>query len=327
MDRHNIHQYLELLSYEGEFLVLDDDKNQVVAKFLRRPDAPTNPARRDTGTSGWALLDGKHARLHVCGQYPCRGRYPAASYSPYPEPVHGQFVKLLRQGAAPAVAERVSSAVAESAAEEAQPLEDAASDAQAAGGPASDTAAGAPPIVMDTSTVVECKAKQDDDAAGSLSGLQEADKPVSATSVPGKVASTVVESVAEPTSPPHSSLSGPDSVFEPPSPAGASDVPDNPATPFSHSAGTPSGDVSAVAPPPEPPTVLPKACSIDPPRVQRCTTHFRQRLYRRQRWQVKLWAICPRTAAVAAGRGPEAALVTTRTKTLCSSKRLRVLSC
>ena len=58
-----------LVTYPGEFTVRDDSGKRFKARWAWEP---TIPCKRNAGIIGWAIMDGKKERLHICAHTPCK---------------------------------------------------------------------------------------------------------------------------------------------------------------------------------------------------------------------------------------------------------------
>ena len=83
--------YKWLASYRGEFTVQDDSGKRCKARWAFEP---TIPCKRFFGITGWAWIDGKHGRLHICAHTPCLAMWPDSHYIMMPEPTHARLVPV-----------------------------------------------------------------------------------------------------------------------------------------------------------------------------------------------------------------------------------------
>ena len=91
--------YETLAAYRAEFSLVDLAGVPFSARWEWEP---SRPARRTTGISGWARVNGERIRVHVCAQSPCTAMFAASKYGALPVPRHGRLIP-------PAVAGAVSS--------------------------------------------------------------------------------------------------------------------------------------------------------------------------------------------------------------------------
>ena len=73
----------------NEFHVQDDEDNVHTCQWAFNP---IKPAKRPSGVSGYAFVDGTFMRLHVCFHKPCNARHSSSKYGHVPEPLHGRLV-------------------------------------------------------------------------------------------------------------------------------------------------------------------------------------------------------------------------------------------
>ena len=123
--------------YTGDFQLEGEDG---VSFTVRWQFEPTKPSKNKNGITGWAQVDGKLTRVHVCFHSPCRADHKYVSkYGNLPVPKHGR----VPGSASSAVAETQRSAVAESTATAAMVAPDNAKAAVAAPTPSGSAATGA----------------------------------------------------------------------------------------------------------------------------------------------------------------------------------------
>ena len=83
--------YKWLASYRGEFTVQDDSGKRFKARWAWEP---TIPCKRYAGIIGWAIMDGKKERLHICAHTPCLAMWPDSHYIMMPKPTHARLVPV-----------------------------------------------------------------------------------------------------------------------------------------------------------------------------------------------------------------------------------------
>ena len=83
--------YQWLASYTGKFTVQDDSGKRFKARW---EFAPTRPSERSASITGWALVDGKAGRLHICAHTPCQAMWPDSYYTMMPKPTHARLVPV-----------------------------------------------------------------------------------------------------------------------------------------------------------------------------------------------------------------------------------------
>ena len=78
----------------AERTVRDEEAKLYVCQWEFSPQVPV---QRKSGVSGWAIVNGELARLHVCSHNPCIAKHDKSKYGHVPEPLH---VRLLDEQAA-----------------------------------------------------------------------------------------------------------------------------------------------------------------------------------------------------------------------------------
>ena len=84
---------LKALGRNKEEVQVRDETSTI--RTVRWQFTPSIPVHRDSGVSGWALLDGIVKRVHLCASDPCTARFADSKYSNIPPPVH---VRLVEEG-------------------------------------------------------------------------------------------------------------------------------------------------------------------------------------------------------------------------------------
>ena len=92
--------YETVLHHRDDFWVIEDRDTSGLPIRVRWRWAPTQPTKRAQGITGWADINGKLGRLHVCANTPCGAKWAPSVYGVLPAPMHGR----LAQGDKPAVA-------------------------------------------------------------------------------------------------------------------------------------------------------------------------------------------------------------------------------
>ena len=110
----------------AEFTVRDEEANLYVCQWEFSPQIPV---KRKSGVTGWAIVNGELARLHVCSHNPCIAKHQKSKYGHMPEPLH---CRLLDEQAAGIALPASSSAAGPSLAPS---LPDVALEAPVAAGP------------------------------------------------------------------------------------------------------------------------------------------------------------------------------------------------
>ena len=81
----------------AEFTVRDEEANFYVCQWKFEPNVPV---QRKSGVSGWAIVNGELARLHVCSHNPCIAKHNKSKYGHMPEPLHCRLVDEQAAGVA-----------------------------------------------------------------------------------------------------------------------------------------------------------------------------------------------------------------------------------
>ena len=93
-------EYVTLATYKAAFTLKDADDGEFFnARWDFSPEL-TRPTKTHGGISGWAKVNDKLIRLHVCAQSPCAARWPVFTYFPNPVPRHGRLAEPVVTGGA-----------------------------------------------------------------------------------------------------------------------------------------------------------------------------------------------------------------------------------
>ena len=93
-------EYAKLETYNDPFTLEDAGTGELFNVQWDRGGWHGRPTKTKYGITGWAWINGKLTRAHVCAHKPCQACWSPAAYGDFPAPRHGRLVVPVVTGVA-----------------------------------------------------------------------------------------------------------------------------------------------------------------------------------------------------------------------------------